>query len=397
MKMTARGSVALYLLLVISPTCLAQSASELSLGDVLQVALQRGAAATQSQASQPYQASSWLAGLPSVSVSYLESDERDGVDEAELSLNLPIKSGNRRDADKALQGLSVELDELVLLERELYLSGLIREAVWSYRIADARRRSAADKRQLLLQLEQREQELVAANASSSYALLLLQKELVDVEISQQDYLQQARDWLRQYRQVTGLGEIPGEIEEAPPHQAEFVPERHPRILALELTRKQREALVQANSDQASDWNLSLNAKNLSAGNYDEDQYGLALEMPLSFVKMQSQSGNAEWQQASREYSLAREQGLVQLHSQWQALAGEADALAEKQRLLSRAVELTQKIAGQLKDLQASNEIGQEITLRRMMQAIDTQAQRQANQLLIHQNYAMQRQAAGLPL
>lgn len=399
MKPLSRTGMALALALVLLPVPMAaaQSAGELSLQQVLQVAMERAGGAVSISETPPYQASSWLSGLPSLSVSYLESNERDGVDEAELSLNLPIKSGQRRRADTALASLSGELAGLAREHRALYFSGLIREAVWSYRIADARRRAAAQKRQLLLTLEQRQQDLVAANASSTYDLLLLQKELVDVEISQQEYLRQARQWLGQYRLITGLGSMPADIEEPQLAQTAFIAGQHPQMRTLEASMAERRQMLSAISEQAADWNLSVNAKNLDAGNYDEDQYGLALEMPLSFINLESQVNNSEWQAVNREYSLAREQLLSQLHSRWQLLLDEAEVLARKQALLARASELSEQIAGQLQDLLASNEIGQDIALRRMMDAIDTRTAAHTNELLLKQNNAMLRQAAGLSL
>ena len=195
----------------------AQSVAALSLQEVLAAALQRAANQQQAADAVPYQASSWLAGVPSVGLTYLESDQRNGTDETELNLNLPLKSGHRRKADEALQGLAVDLDGLGLHLRELYYSGLLREILWAYRLADTRRRFAAEKRLLLLELEQRQQDLLAASATSEYALLLLQMELVEVEVAQQEYLQEARHWLQRYRQLTGLDDMPSELGEDAPH------------------------------------------------------------------------------------------------------------------------------------------------------------------------------------
>ena len=58
----------------------AQSISDLTLGDALAAALANDTSGDQPD-SPPYQASSWLAGLPSASLTYLGSDERYGTDE----------------------------------------------------------------------------------------------------------------------------------------------------------------------------------------------------------------------------------------------------------------------------------------------------------------------------
>ncbi|RLA60596.1 MAG: hypothetical protein DRR04_05290, partial [Gammaproteobacteria bacterium] len=225
--------MAIFIVLPSSPLS-AQSISELALEDVLLVALERASSTTLTEAAPLYQASSWLAALPTISASYLDSDERFGTDEAELILNLPIKSNTHRKSDKALAGLVEKLDEVGELQRSLYFSGLIREAVWSYRIASVNGKFAGHKLQILQRLEQRHKELLQAYATSEYALLLIQNELVTARISQQEYEEEARGWLQRYKHVTGLGSLPASIEEPPLEGIEFAPDRHPDMRQLEL-------------------------------------------------------------------------------------------------------------------------------------------------------------------
>ena len=389
--------LALLLALIAAPQLLiAQSISDLTLQDALAAAMTQSNAGEQ-RGTPPYHTSSWLAGLPSLSLSYLDSDERYGTDEAEVSLNLPVKSGRRRNADKQLGALALELDEINQRQRTLYYSGLIREAVWSYRLVDTRRRFAADKRQLLLELERRQSELVAASAASQYSLLLLQMELVDVEIAQQDYLHESRRWLDRYRGITGLGTLPSDIREPTAPTDHFQSDQQPQLRNLELAHRQRLQLLRAGSAQASDWNLSLHAKNLDTAGYDEQQYGLAVEIPLSALPVSRQAENSEWRNAQRDYLLARDQLLRKVNDSWEKLLLEQETLRQKQLLLDRSNTLAGRIAAQLSQLQASNEIAQEILLRRMMGAIDTRTEVAVNQVLIDQNNAMLRQAAGISL
>ena len=78
--------------LILPNALLAQSASELTLKDVLTTTLSHVIEPSEADETSPYQASSWLADLPSLSLSYLGSDQRDGVDESEVSINLPVRS-----------------------------------------------------------------------------------------------------------------------------------------------------------------------------------------------------------------------------------------------------------------------------------------------------------------
>ncbi len=95
--------------------------------------------------------------------------------------------------------------------------------------------------------------------------------------------------------------------------------------------------------------------------------------------------------------MARDQLLNQLQGNWDLLLGEQETLRKKQDLLVRSSQLNRRISSQLEQLRASNEIAQEIVLRRMMVAIDTRAEVELNLLLIEQNNAMLRQAAGMSL
>lgn len=122
-----------------------------------------------------------------------------------------------------------------------------------------------------------------------------------------------------------------------------------------------------------------------------------MEIPLSAFEVGTQSDNAQWRSIRRDYLLARDELLADLRGTWDALGSEQQGLREKQRLLERSEELAGRIAAQLAQLQASNEIGQEILLRRAMSAIDTRAAAAANRILLERNNAMLRQAAGLSL
>ncbi len=397
-KCTRNGRLLLWIssLLLAPQLLLAQSISDLTLQDALAAAMSTGASLEQ-RGDTPYQASSWLAGVPSLSVSYLGSDERYGTDETELSLNFPVKSGRRRTADKTLSTLDAELDTVNRQQQALYYSGLIREAVWSYSLADTRRRFAGDKRQLLLELERRQRQLVDASAASGYSLLLLEMELVEVEIAQQEALQEARQWLARYRQVTGLGTLPADLAETAPTPEQFQPDQHPALRTLELTHRQQLQLLRADSTRAADWNLSVKAKNLETAGYDEQQYGLGIEIPLSALPVSRQADNSEWHSVRRNYLLARDhQSRALIHSREQLL-NQRDTLQTKQALLDRSVALAGRIAEQLEQLQTSNEIAQEIVLRRTMESIDTRAAAALNRVMINQSNAMLRQAAGISL
>lgn len=375
----------------------AQSIRELTLNDVLDAALEQAAPELQENTTQGYQSSSWLAALPSVSLSYLDSDKQYGTNEAQMSLNLPIKSGTQRRADSELKRLSAEYEAASKQLKNLYFSGLIREAVWSYKVAEVKRESAGLKFQLLSKLEKQYQQLVAANAASEYSLLLIEKELVLAQIEQQSHEQELQRWLQQYRVVTGLGSIPAAIIEPPVSLDDYVLARHPQLRVLELAWSQKQQVLMAASNQAAPWNVSLTAKNIDSPEFEEDQYGIEIEIPLSFINSPTQSHNSEWILESKNFSIAVDETRLALQRSWDLLAGESALLQRKNNLLTRSGELSARITSQASELRAANEMGEELILRQMIAAIDAEAAIATNEIFIEQNNAMRRQAAGIPL
>ena len=375
----------------------AQSVLDLSLREVLDVTMQRSAELAPRDLAPQYTSSSWLAALPTVGLSYLQSDEKLGTDEAEFTINLPIKSGRQREVDRELQSLSAEIAAADELRRRLYWSGLIRESVWSHQAAVTRQRAAAHKVSLLSAMEARQRELLAASATSSYALLLIRQERLRAEIAQLEHSHDAQRWLQQYRQVTGLGNLPREIREPVPEGAAAALAQHPELLRLELGWRQQRTLLASAGQKASPWNLSLHAKQLDNPALDEQQLGVAIEMPLTLFDIETAPLNSEWQEQARQYWTARDELTVEIRRRWEVLNNEAAMLREKDALLRQSSELGESMAKQSEQLRTLNELGEEIALRRRMDAIDIESAAALNRVLIDQNNAMLRQAAGIPL
>jgi hypothetical protein len=375
----------------------AQSVLDLSLGEVLDVTMQRSAELAPGNLAPQYASSSWLAALPTVGISYLQSDEKLGTDETELSVNLPMKSGRQREMDRELQSLSEEIAAADELRRRLYWSGLIRESIWSHQAALTREEAAGRKLSLLSALEARQREMLAANATSSYALLLIQQERLQARIAQLEHRHDAQRWLQHYRQITGLGNFPRQIREPVTGGAEVALAQHPQLLRLELGWRRQRALLASAGQKATPWNLSLHAKQLENPALDEQQLGVAIEVPLTVFDIETSPLNSEWQEQARQYWVARDELTVEIRRRWEALSSEAAMLREKDALLRKSSELGEAMAQQSEQLKTLNELGEEIALRRRMDAIDIESAAALNRILIEQNNAMLRQAAGIPL
>tara|TARA_R110002110_G_scaffold66978_1_gene182984 strand:+ start:71599 stop:72780 length:1182 start_codon:yes stop_codon:yes gene_type:complete len=388
---TCARIVASVMLSLLCLAATAQSSRELSLHDTLEMAMQRHGDGT---SIQDVATSAWLAGLPSVGLTYLDSQEKFGTDETELSINLPIKSFATRRADNAMQQLALELDALNEEQRKLYFSGLLRDAAWAYRLADAKRRFVQKKRNVLQQLMEQQAALVEANAASSYTLLTLQKELVDTQLQEQSLLARARQSLNRFRALTGLGEIPANLAEGDGSSVEFQPENHPHLRALSAYRSQQEQLLAADRASSGDWDLSVVGKNIETAGFEEEQIGVSVELPLAFVDMDSHSNRAQYRQIQREYAMASEQLQQQLLTEWERVRIEYENLQARQRLLDQSADLTKRIADQVETLWNSRSIAPEIALRRLLDARDARSEQQLNMLQLQYTIAMLRQAAG---
>ncbi len=374
-----------------------QSVGDLSLTEVLDVAFERTAVLTDESIAQNYSSSSWLAALPSVSVAYLDSDQKDGTDEREVSLNLPIKSSTQRRSDDKLNELAQEYDLVSIQRRKLYLSGLIREAIWSYEVAQVQLESAIGKNEVLQRLENRYKTLFAANVVSEYSLLLLQKELVDTLVEQRGLERTVKRWEGQFRAITGLGSFPKNVDEVSAEPQEFILEQHPLLRLLKLDWLQTQWILLAASNQSASWDVSITAKNIRSGSFEEDQYGIGIEVPLSFINIATQSHNSEWMRASRQFDIARDELQLSLQRRWEGLHDDAELLLKKEKLLIHAAQLSKRIAERATQLRDSNELAEELFLRQMIESIDSQAAVKLNRTQTQQNNAMLRQAAGIIL
>ena len=173
--------------------------------------------------------------------------------------------------------------------------------------------------------------------------------------------------------------------------------RHPQLVRLELGWRQQRTLLASVGQKATPWNLSLHAKQLDNPALDEQQLGVAIEVPLTVFDIETAPVNSEWQEQARQYWTARDELTVEIRRRWEALNSEAAMLREKETLLRESSAVGESMAKQSEQLKTLNELGEEIALRRRMDAIDIESAAALNRVLLEQNNAMLRQAAGMPL
>lgn len=397
MRSTGWLAVMLALFHSISSTAsVAVSASTLGLDDITDIAEKRLAEPRSSQELDGFQSSRWLAALPSIGISYLDSDQAQGTDETEVNLTLPLKSPYGRRQDQSLRDLARSILSVETQRRRLYLSGLIRESLWAERIAGIRVQYTERKILLLEELLDRQEALFEARSASRYGLLLIRQELMDARVLLQDQRRDQQQWRGRYRQLTGLGGPPGSIEEAA-LQDEAPWHSHPELRLLKLTREQQRVRIAAGSARSAPWNLSLVARRQDSRQLDEKQYGLAIEVPLDLLDSVAESSRSEWREAARNYWQQHDELQLALQGRWERLSDEARHLQLRQTLLADSASISRQLLDESRQLFSQNELGSELWIRRLLGSLDREAEAAINQALIGQNRAMSRQAAGIPL
>jgi len=391
-----RLGAVLLTMLASAATASSGTLSHLTLADAVAAAEQRHAGGIPSVGDTPYQSSSWLAALPSVGISYLGSDENEGTDETELSLNLPIKSVAGRKYDKELRLLAEQIEATDGQRRQLYLSGLVREALWSHRIAQTRGQYSEKKIALLEGLLERQQSLFEARSASRYSMLLIRQELTDARIGLQTFQWEAEAWQRRFQDLTGISSLPVNITEAA-LSGETDYSQHPQLRLLDLGWRRQQAVIAATSGNSTPWTVALTAKQLDNPQFDENQYGLAVDIPLSVFDISSESSRADWQEASRSYWQTRDELQMALMLRRESLAGEAAHLLRQQVLMEESATISEQLLAETHSLMGENELAREIWVRRIINDIDKRADAAINKLRTGQNLAMTRQALGIPL
>ncbi|PHS18128.1 MAG: hypothetical protein COA86_08260 [Kangiella sp.] len=343
------------------------------------------------------QTSSWLAASPSAKFNYLKGQQDTSADELEISLNLAIKSNFQRDIDQKLTSLDLKIKQQQTNLKKLHLSGLIREAIWNYKIEKTKLDYLQKKENILHKLKNNQLKLIDAGEASAYGLLLIQKESNKAQIDMLTSRLKMTSWMEQYTLVTGLSEMPEIIAEK---QMTIVKTRltdHPDVQLLLNRWKQKSLNLQSSSSDAAPWNMSFTAKNTETLNVTDDQIGISIEVPLSFVQSTSQRSSNEWRQGKAQFDMDYQLLMLKLNRQIKQLNGQSRLLSKKEILLNDSVKLSQLIMKQIDQFKIGNEMNQELILRRVLEAIETKNDYAITQLLKLQNNAMIRQSAGISL
>ena len=374
----------------------AQLASDLELNEVLRTTLSYhgyGAEVADADVGDD----GVLAALPSLSASRLQSDQRLGTDETEIALNLPFKSSRRRDVDADLGALQQSLQQVQQRYRAWFFSGLIRDAVWEHRLATLQLEQSRARAALILELEQRAALQADAGAIPGYAALLLTQERLDAELRVADGVARRRAAQAGFSALTGLPAVPKQIAETASLPAEPDYSQHPQLALLELGRDQQQALIALTDPAAADWNLALTARSLNGPGPTENQYGVAVDLPLTFIEVSSRASEVQRASLSRDFSLQRDSLRTGIRTQWITLSAEAQRLRERRELLLQSARIGQRIEAQLLTLRSSSEMEVELVIRRLLEVLERRSEAALIDAELQHNAARLRQTAGLAL
>jgi len=347
--------------------------------------------------SLSFRSSTWLATAPSLGITHLKGQGELAADETELRLNLPINSNFQRKINQQLLTLEQKIKDQQSIKQTLFLSGLIREALWNHQLTQAKQDFLYKKQRTLEKLAKNSKQLILAGESSEYNLLLIEKEINNTEIELLDNLQQFDQWLFQYQKVTGQDVIPVDISEKELTEEVWNINNHPNLELQNLYWQQAKLMMKMNTSEATPWNLSLTAKSTEQLNISDDQIGISVELPLTFVDANSQAITNEWNQQRRAFDINLQNSRLELQKQKNQQLKNRALLLKKEKILRNSVNLSQAIMSQIDQLKAQNEIGQAVILRQVLDALETQYQFNITQLQLMQNNSMSRQAAGISL
>jgi len=394
---------------LISSSFLSHGASNGELPQLLEISQARlKASQLNDERALELSSSSWLSGLPSISLSHLGSLDNGNSYEQEVSLNLPIKSPGSHRSDKQLKQLTQAiLGQQVVLQR-LYLSGLLRQSIWDHRIASMKLKQLERKTRLLEKLHVQQKRLTDVGELPLVNLLLLARELVDIELEQIHLKQQQAEALSLFSQLTGRYEMPAKIDESSrsisdihlPTQDTFSAAlvQHPLMKLQSLQQQQQLLIIKSQQAGASDpWTLSLTAKNTTDDQLNDQQLGLGITVPLGFSSALSQSELSTWQQTHSEQSLNRDRIYLELNTLTETLAKQQQNQRDQQVLLQRGLSLSRTITEELAKVKDQSQVSYEIWLRRYMDALDTESRLVLNQVSQQQLHSQQLQALGISL
>jgi len=340
--------------------------------------------------------SAWLVGLPTLGFSVLQSDNKLGTDEYELSLNLPFKSRQRKKLDKQLATQAQLFTSIIKQNKQLFVSGLIRETIWQYKIAKKKR----DIEQIKLDWLNKQKALLnqlVQSGDSQIDLLFVEKQSLDAQLLILELEQEMKLRHTQFHYITGVAEIPEVFYENAVADENLVFRKHPIIQQLQLSLQQSDLMYELAGKANNPINVSLTALDIDSTGAKDRQYGIGIEVPIGLRKSKTQADSSSWLQQQNNLSNQLITFERNFKTQFTELRSEYNLLKKKQSLLELQTQKTKQIFIKLEQLRRNNELNQGLFFQRMIELIASIHQGELNQLYLNQNQSRQKQLTGVIL
>jgi hypothetical protein len=169
---------------------------------------------------------------------------------------------------------------------------------------------------------------------------------------------------------------------------------HPLLRDLDIAYAMEMATSTATDQNRTNWNLALLARRFEGPENNENQYGLEVQIPISFLGSRNVSKEANVVQIRRHYQLQRDQTLLQLRDTWLSLERKRSELQEEARLLQESEEAYSRMEALLTQLQSTSEIESELLFNRLLEIQDRRTRLRLLPALLGRNNARLNQAAG---
>jgi len=372
----------------------ADAAAPGSLAEAVDLALASGSLPAEAEPGTG--ASRWLAMPATIAVAHLESDQRLGTNETEISLSFPFKSPAQRRSDRILAEVDPRLEEASQRYRRWYLSGTLRDLYARHRRAQA---AARMQRAAVNVLERFEQQLAAgvgAGGAERYDLLVVQRMRAEMVGRLNGRLAEGREALRLYESLTGAAAFPEDAGDDAPLVEAPLYENHPELTLLDLNRERELAALRSSAPETTPWTVALIGRDFDLPEFSERQLGVAVEIPVGPGGRPSPSTRSSERALRRDYRLQRDERLAALRLAWTELRSERSALLARQALLTDSFD-AQGLEMLLAATRQSAELPIEVRLQRLLTLLEMQAEPAQLALEIEANAAAMRQLAGQSL
>lgn len=393
----------LYFLLLstVSSSVLSKSSS-VTLQDALQATIEKQKAVLSDIAENDMNNKyySWVDGVPTFSVQYFHNQNSLGSKETELSLVLPIKSRLKAQAETKLKSTSEIIRESTREQLALYYSGLIRDLLWSHRKQTTKIQLLAEKQNILSSLFVQIETLTQRNALPEYILFLIKKELNDYEILQFEYLKTLEHINDQYKQLTGLSYLPEQLSEEPLKDPIYLLNQHPELRTLEAGWQSQLHLLNVQSKSSEPWSLSVKARQIDSPDFNENQIGIGVDIPITTGSKYSTVQQSEYLQAKTNVEVARNKLLNELVTNVRTDLAHYEFLLQRQRLLENNLPNILSLEKAIKsvlDSNSSNPDNRATLIRFVIDLVDAKAEISLNKISIQHQISIIRQSTGLSL